>query len=456
MFDRYPYGKAPLALALIAVVSVVLRVATARKHEGRPDLVMVTHTEAHFESYRKAIPEFERAHGVTVQLQFTNWASLQTRLQNAMLAGTDTPDLSEVFEGSLGFFTRGPVEDFGLMDVTDRLKADGLYDRLVESRYSLWSARGRVYALPHDVHPVMLAYRRDLMHELGIDVERDLDTWDKFVEVGRRVSKDLNGDGIIDRFMLDLRFDGNWCLQALLFQKGEGVFDAQGNVAFATEGVAEVIRWYILQTRGPQKIAYEAGWGQVHAKALIDGLVLFHWTPDWRSYVFSDEIPSLKGKMALMPIPAWQPGGRRTSVWGGTGLMISKRTKHPDLAWELAKFLYFRKQDLGKRFMGTNIIPVLKDAWNLPEFEQPNPYYSNQPVGKLYASLAGETPPVYSSPVDVIGRLKLDEAYNRSAKDYAQYGENGLMERIRAHLAKAAADVRLMADREQKLAKAGD
>jgi hypothetical protein len=75
-------------------------------------------------------------------------------------------------------------------------------------------------------------------------------------------------------------------------------------------------------------------------------------------------------------------------------------------------------------------------------------------VGKLYASLAGETPPVYSSPVDVIGRLKLDEAYNRSAKDYARYGEAGLMDRIRAHLAKAAADVRLMADREQKLARA--
>ena len=360
MLDRFPFGKAPFWLMAIAVVSVVVRVATARKSEERPDLTIVTHTEAHRDAYAKVIPEFERLHGVKVQLQFTNWASLQSRLQNALLAGTETPDLAEVFEGSLGFFTRGPVEDFGLMDLTDRLHADGLYDRLVESRFSLWTARGRIYALPHDVHPVMLAYRRDILESLGIDPARDLDTWDKFVAVGQRITKDLNGDGIIDRYMLDLRYDGNWGLDTLMLQRGGQFFDPQGNVAFATEDIAELIRWYILQTRGPQKIAYESGWGQAVAKAMIDGLVLFQWTPDWRSWVFSDEVPSLKGKMALMPLPAWKPGGRRTSVWGGTGLMIMKRTKHPDLAWELAKFLYFRKETLGKRFTDTNILPVLE------------------------------------------------------------------------------------------------
>ena len=215
MFDRYPYGKAPFALFLIAIVSVGVRVATARRSEGRPDLTIVTHTEQHFESYRRAIPEFEREHGVKVQLQFTNWASLQTRLQNAVLAGTETPDLAEVFEGSLGFFTRGPVEDFGLMDLTDRLHKDGLYDRMVESRFSLWTARGRIYALPHDVHPVMLAYRRDLVAQLGIDVSQ-LDTWDKFVEVGQRISRDFDGDGIVDHYMIDLRYDGNWGLSTLM------------------------------------------------------------------------------------------------------------------------------------------------------------------------------------------------------------------------------------------------
>lgn len=455
MVEKYPYGRAPFWLLVIAVVAVIVRVATARQIEARPDLVIVTHTEAHRDAYAKVIPQFEKKHNINVRLQFTNWASLQSRLQNAILAGTDTPDLAEVFEGSLGFFTRGPVEDFGVMNLTDRLKKDGIYDKLVESRFSLWSTRGGIYALPHDVHPVMLAYRRDIIESLGINVA-DLDSWEKFVEAGRRVTKDLNGDGIIDRYMLDLRYDGNWGLSILMLQRGGQFFDADGNVAFATEENAELIRWYILQTRGPQKIAYEAGWGQAAAKAMIDGLVLFMWAPDWRTWVFSDEVPSLKGKMALMPMPAWKPGGRRTSVWGGTGLIVMKGTKQPDLAWELAKFLYFSREDQGARFAATNIIPVLKDAWDLPEFDLPNPYYSGQKIGRLYAELAPETPTLYSSPVDTIGRLKLDEAYNRSAAYYEKHGEKGLMEHIRAQLADCAAQVTRIASREQRLAQAGD
>jgi len=450
LIDKYPYGKAPFALLAIAVVSVGLRFATARRHDERPDLVIATHTDAHFEAYRRAIPRFEREHGVKVQLQQVNWASLQARLQSSVLAGTETPDLAELFEGAMGYFTRGPAEDFGVMDLTDRLKNDGLYDRVVESRFSLWSARGRVYAVPHDVHPVMLAYRTDVVAALGIDVSQ-LDTWDKFVEAGRRITRDFDGDGVIDHYMIDLRVDGNWGLSTLMLQRGGQFFDADGNVAFATEDTAELIRWYILQTRGPRKIAYDCGWGQTVAKAMIDGLVVFQWTPDWRSWVFEDEVPSLKGKMALMPMPAWKPGGRRTSVWGGTGLMIMKATKHPDLAWELAKFLYFDTPELGKRFQATNILPVLKDAWNLPEFDRPNPYWSNLPIGKLYAALAPETPPVYSSPVDAQAHIKLDEAYAHAAAHYETHGEAGLMEVIRANLAKSAADVRRYADRETKL-----
>jgi len=452
--DRYPYGRAPFWLLVIAVVAVVVRVATARQTAERPDLVLACFTESHVESYRKVIPEFERTHNVKVQLQFTNWASMQARLQNALLAGTDTPDLAELFEGALGFFTRGPVEDFGVMDLTDRLRGDGLYDRLVQSRFSLWQARGRIYALPHDVHPVMLAYRKDLLASLGVDPSQ-LDTWDKFVEVGQRLSKDLNGDGVLDRYMIDFRYDGAWGLDTLMLQRGGQFFTPDGDVAFATEDNAELIRWYILQTRGPQKIGYEAGWGQALAKAVIDGLVLFVITPDWRTHIFQDEIPSLSGKMALMPLPAWTPGGRRTSVWGGTGLIMAKRTKQPELAWELAKFLYFRREGLGERFRGTNILPALKDAWTLPEIAEPNPYWRNEPIGKLYAALAPETPPLYSSPVDQIGRIKLDQAYNRSASYYAKNGEAGLMEVIRKELAQSAAELRTLSGREQKLATEG-
>jgi arabinosaccharide transport system substrate-binding protein len=453
LIEKFPYGKAPFWLLMAAAVSSLLRAAVAQSSPKRPDLLFVTFTHLHQETYERAVGEFEQRHHVDVQFQYASWQSLQSRLENAMLAQADVPDMVEVLEGSLGFFTRGPTKDVGLIDLTDRVHAADLDQRLVESRLGTWSIQGRIYALPHDVHPVMLAYRRDLVEKLGIDVT-SLDTWDKFVEVGRRVTRDANGDGVIDQYMLDLPDGGQWGLETLMLQRGTQMFDAQGRVAFDNELTAATIRWYIEQTHGPAKIAYDAGEDQPLLKAVTDGLVLFHITPDWRSGFFERELPGLKGKMALMPLPAWEPGGRRTSVWGGTGLLISRQTKHPDLAWQLAQFLYFNPKESGARFMGTNIVPVLKEDWNLPELNAPNPYYSDQRIGRMYADLAPSTPAHYVTALTPVASQKLNEAYSKCLQHYQRHGEEGLDSAIHEALAAAAAYVRVRAERNAALERA--
>ncbi|MGA3121582.1 MAG: extracellular solute-binding protein [Polyangiaceae bacterium] len=454
MVEKFPYGKAPFWLLAIALASVAGRWLVMGHGDARADLLIVANSPSHFEAYKNAVPRFERKHGVHVEVQFAHWTALQSRLESAMLAGADVPDLVELLEGSLGFFTRGPREDVGLLDLADRVEAEGFDRRLVASRLSSWSTvDGRIYALPNDVHPVMLAYRRDLVAQLGIDVTK-LDTWDAFVEAGRRVTRDVDGDGVVDHYMIDLPYDGNWALTSLLLQHGGQLFDRAGNIAFNSDITTEVFAWYLRQTHGPRKIAYDAGWGQALGKAMVDGLVVFYWAPDWRSRFFADEVPSLAGHMALMPLPAWDKGGRRTSVWGGTGLMISRRTPRPDLAWELAKFLYFDPTEMGKRFEATNIIPVLRDAWTMPELDAPNPYYSNEPIGRMYADLAPDVPPSYVSPLTAVAGTELDEAFSRCVSYYERFGEEGLTDAIHRELSRAEAYVQRLAERANWMARA--
>jgi len=235
----------------------------------------------------------------------------------------------------------------------------------VEARVSLWTTRGHVFALPHDVHPVMLAYRADLVEQLGIDVET-LKTWDDFTAAGRRVTADLDGDGALDRFMIDLQSGGSDYLMVLLLQRGIGLFDEQGELTFNQPATLDTLIWYLHQYYGEGRIAYDCGWGQPLAKAMSDGLVLFYIVPDWRAHLLEMESPKVSGKMKLMPLPAWEPGGRRTSVWGGSGLAVTKRGRDPELAWQFARQLYFDRAELGKRFADTSILPALKDAWALP------------------------------------------------------------------------------------------
>lgn len=443
---HFPYGKAALFILIIAIVTGLINIGLSFKREAqKPDLVFALFAPNHVEAYEPVIAEFEKKHQIKILLQLVDQRTLQSKLQASLLTGTAVPDMVELLEGTMGYFTKGPLEDVGFVDLTDRLKEEGLYERIVQSRFSLWSSRGRIFALPHDVHPIMLCYRKDLVDELGIDVST-LKTWDDFAAMGRRIRKDLDGDGNSDVYALDLSLSGSF-LPQLIFQQGAGLFDAKGNVTFDTEDVADIIIWYIHQTRSDERIAFDAGWGQNLAKVMKDGLVLFYFCPDWRTKQFQMDLPKMKGKLALMPLPAWKPGGRRTTTWGGTGLAITKACEKQELAWELAKELYFKKAALGRRFESTNIIPPLMEAWDLPEFKQENEFFSGQPIGLLYAELAPETPPVYVSPYSNIATTKLSEAMMNSAEYYLKNGDEGLKDYTMKELTRCADYVRKLMDR---------
>jgi arabinosaccharide transport system substrate-binding protein len=252
--------------------------------------------------------------------------------------------------------------------------------------------------------------------------------------------------------MLDLPKNGWWGLLVMLRQRGIELFDAAGKTAFNKPEMVDTIIWYLHQTRGPERIAYEAGWGQTFYKAVSDGLVLFIITPDWKSGQYQMNMPAMAGKMALMPMPAWHAGGRRTSTYGMSGLAISKTTKNPDLAWRFATFLYYDPAELGARFLGTNIIPPLKSAWDLPELQQPNAYFSGQAIGADYARLAPDVPPVYASPIYKPATTKLDEVLTRSAAHFEAHGDAGLAERVQAELDRADAYLQQWIHRDEVLA----
>ena len=259
---EFPYGKAPLAILILAIVAgAYVFVSAAREQSRRPDIIYATFTKEHAAAYRSVIAPFEAKHGVHVQFQVVEQRALQGRLQSALQVGAAVPDMVELLDGTMGTFSRGPIEGVGFVDLTQRVKSSGLYDQLVTTRFKKWSSRDHIFALPHDVHPVMLAYRRDLVEQLGIDVNK-LTTWDEFCRVGREVSKrDDDRNGVPDHYMIDLPTDGGDALRLLLVQHGGNFFNAAGEVTFDSEEAVDVICWYVKQIQGSGRIAFPCGWG---------------------------------------------------------------------------------------------------------------------------------------------------------------------------------------------------
>ncbi len=450
---RLPIGPAPALLLVVLILSAgwmlfrppgVVRSVVA---EDETVLRMWTFARMHRDDYLEAVPAFEAAHpGVRVQIDLVHGRAVTSRLQAAFWADLEVPDLVEVEISSVGMFFRGPIKDIGFMDLTDRLHETGLYDRFVQTRWSAYSSRGRNFGFPRAVCPVMLAYRRDILEEEGIDVSQ-LGTWDKFIEAGRKVTRDLDGDGTVDRYMIALSDSAGGDFEVLLFQRDGGYFDADGNLTMDSETAVETLCWYVPLVAGRNRIANSLGGDQILTQAVEKGYLICRLCPDWRTKAFEQDIPRVSGKMALMPLPKHGPNGRGTSTSGGTMLAITKQCPNKKLAWELATYLYSDKDGLAERFRNTNIIPPLREAWKLPAFHEPRAYWSGQPIGEMFAALADETPPQYASPFLPIAKAKVSEALVDCVLHYERYGEDGFAAYVRKTLTAKADEVRRIMSR---------
>lgn len=432
---QFPYGNSALAMAGLATVSGAW-LALRRPNQQKADLRLWTFAKSHGEAYMQAVPTFQkRFPNISVDIQIVAWEAVTSRLQAAFWSDLDVPDLVEVEISTAGSFFRGPLESIGFLDLTERVHRSGLWERVVQARFAPYTTRGRIFGIPHDVHPVMLAYRRDLVEKLRIDVER-IQTWDDFIEVGRRITEPGK------RYMIELPSSESSRLEALLFQRDGGYFDPEGNCIMDNEVAVQTMLAYVPMVAGRYRIASDLGGGQIFTRAVEDGYFLFMIAPDWRTKVIEQDVPKVAGRMALTPLPAVKPGGRRTTTWGGTMIGITKRCPNPDLAWELMMHLYFNKEDLAQRFRDTNILPPARDLWDHPAYYEKRPYWSHQPLGALYAQFAPDVPFQYTSPYISLAKAKLSEALIACVRYYETYSNRGFEGHVRKTLHYYAEEVR--------------
>jgi len=439
-----PIGLAPAVLLVIAVVAGGVVLARGKTQE-RADITVWTFSNTHYDTFKQTVPGFRRHMSPEsipgIDLQLVHYRVLDRRLRSTMWAGMDVPDLVEVNFNRAGTFFRGPVDQVGFIDLTPYLQrkddAGQTYlERILPSRLAAYTDRGRVFGLPHDVHPYAIAYRRDIFEAEGIDPE-SLETWEDFIEAGQKLT-------IPDKqYMLQLDDTGVLSFEALLLQRGGGFFDSGGALTIDNETAVQSMLWFVPLVAGPQRISDNpAAQGQAFYKAVGDGYIVCFLCPDWLTKKIEMNLPQLAGKLALMPIPAVTPGGRRTTVRSGTMFGITADTPDPELAWELATYLYFDPDQVGPRFRQTNTLPANRDAWEDPAFQEPRAYWSNQSIGELYINLADQAPTQYSSPFQEQAAAKVGQVIAGACAYYRQHGDVGFEAYVRKSLRDQAKAVR--------------
>jgi arabinosaccharide transport system substrate-binding protein len=103
-----------------------------------------------------------------VHILLLSAGALQRRLLSGFLSDTPLPDLVEAYAQIVAQAFKGPLEEVGFADLTDRLHAEGLYEQINEPSFGPWTTRGRIFGLPHDVHPCCSPIARTLLRRRGL------------------------------------------------------------------------------------------------------------------------------------------------------------------------------------------------------------------------------------------------------------------------------------------------
>jgi len=389
-----------LVFCLAIVSSLIVALLPSKESEG---IAFWVFSAPSFDAYLEPIARWNKAHPESnFEMSLLHANAIEKRIISGFLSGTPVADLLETHEGMYPKVYHGPIDQIGFLDITDRIHNEGLYEQFNASTLLQHSHQGRYFGLPLTAGPALLAYRSDLVEAAGITEAEiaQIETWDDYFRVMRPLMIDLDGDGRPDRYLLSLS-EVSWQGIRLLVLQNDGViFDENGSPVFANARNAHTLAMLTTWITGPNQVSVELhahGSAATH-KQRLDGLVVGTIVTDWILKLWKIENPRLAGKIKLMPIPAFEAGGRRTSSLGSTMISINKRSPHIDTCWEMAKNLYTSAEVAEDIYRSSGNITSFRPNWEAPFYHEPDPFCGGQQSGTLFIEQIPNVPRVPASP----------------------------------------------------------
>ncbi|HHT25907.1 MAG TPA: extracellular solute-binding protein, partial [Firmicutes bacterium] len=194
--------------------------------------------------------------------------------------------------------------------------------------------------------------------------------WETFLTYCKRVSRDINGDGINDIWGVRSNAHISYALP-WLHNAGGGWFDrnVDPTQSALTQPASITALRYYTELFSLHKVA-------LHNVSFGDGKAAFQMDQG-PFFVQTLHDSNMNWGMWKRPMGPVNDG----SVLLGTGFSIAKNSKHPELAWEWIKFVGTRQENVKRMYEITNRTPALVSA--LPSYTQ----YMRQQYGNAAAPI---------------------------------------------------------------------
>lgn len=228
-----------------------------------------------------------------------------------------------------------------LADVTT--EAEKYKANYSEGAYNLMSVGGVMTGLPQDVGPLVFFYDEAALKELGIDVPKDLKS---FQEAAKKAKE---GGKYLSAFTPD---EAQFWLSAQAASAGDAWFTAENDqwvVKTNGEGAKKVADFWQPMLDEKTTLVTQR-WGDGFTKAIVDGQLVGHIGAAWEAGFLLDPLDGTdkEGKWRVAQLPDFGAGAV-TGPDGGSGLSVMKDCEHPAEAMEFIDWFNNQTEDLASQ-----------------------------------------------------------------------------------------------------------
>lgn len=226
-------------------------------------------------------------------------------------SGVGVPDIIQIESDYVQTFAETYPQYF--FDMNGYIDIEGKVD---PSKISTsYDSEGKLVSIPWDSGPVVMFYREDLFNQAGIDINSII-TFEDYISAGKKLKERFPN---ITMTGLPFTQDEN-LFRCLLVANKSYYLNNKGEITVASSKAIETLQMIKrLIDEGVAKNTINWDGGIVANK---NGELASWIMGGWWGGTIKDQMPEMKGKWKIAPIPAF-PDGARASSSGGAGLSIT-------------------------------------------------------------------------------------------------------------------------------------
>lgn len=359
---------------LVGLVVCMVLVGCGKAQEKQASF-MVFGDPAELAAYQALVDAFQaKRPDIKVELRHVaSQSDYQKQLVTAFSARAE-PDVMLLNHRRVAqFAAQGGLEPLGAyLDKSDALDAADLYAQALEA----FQWEGQTWCIPQNVSSLVVYYNRGLFDAAGISYPVTGWSWDDFVQTARTLTRDLDGDGQVDRYGVGMDV-GLMRLAPFIWQNGGELLDDPASptrLAIDSPEALAALQWFVdLQVK--ERVAPDAAAEQAESSEnrFMNGRLAMYLNsrrgvPTYRT------IAGLEWDVAALP-----QGEQAAGILHSDGYCLSARAQDKGSAWMLIEFANSVE---GQTLMAGagRIVPSLRQVAESPAFLDPQQPPANSRV----------------------------------------------------------------------------